>query len=204
MSFSEPWLSFFSIIASLFPSVDTRVSIFLSIFRSMPFKIYLVSSKEAAKDVSPNICFSVDCSILIASLSLNSGSLGNSSRARPIILNSQTSVVILTWLFFFAAMFTLSRGNSLIMSLNLFAGRVIPPASWISTGITQLIPTSRSVAVSLKPSCCVSINILERIGSADLGVIIFCTVCIPLNKISFLAINFILFSFNERITYEHA
>ena len=61
-------------------------------------------------------------------------------------------------------MFIFSPGNSLIISLNLLAGRVTAPASWISTGIKQVIPISKSVAVRRKLSSCVSIKILDNIG----------------------------------------
>ena len=48
------------------------------------------------------------------------------------------------------------------------------------------IPISRSVDVNLILFFRVSINILESMGNTLLGVMMFCTVCIPFCRISFL------------------
>ncbi len=130
---------------------------------STPVSTGRASSVEAAGRTWPMAVSISSRGSLIASPSAGCGPGGNSSAsvvrravlARPALMRS--------W-FSFSVPVSRSSRSSLTTPASSFAGTVVAPASPTSAGTLTRTPTSRSVAVSVKPSAVASSSTWPRIG----------------------------------------
>ena len=134
---------------------------------------------ETAKLVFLSIERTVSCVRETFLSSLNFGSGGNSSAARPLILKNEEPLRMLVTFLSSVSISMSPPLSSRTMPKSFFTGTVVAPGLLIFASTEQVTDTSRSVAVNSTRSFSARMSTLERMGSVVRVLTTFCTAWRP-------------------------